>query len=106
MERQIDKKETYLYGTLLALVREQLGAIQKQVSGRLGMWGKSRFNARTKEIQKIMFQIFQKKEGAFGEQAVPEMLADLDFIESDNRVWSDIKPEELQYLRNILSQLS
>ena len=85
MERLLDKKDTYLYGTLLALVKEQLAAVQKQVSGGgLGMWGKARFSSRTKEIQKFLFKIFQKKQVTVGDLAFTEMAADLDYIEEDN----------------------
>lgn len=102
----MDKKDTYLYGTLLALVKEQLSAIQKQVSGGgLGMWGKARFSSRTTEIQKFIVKILERKQAATENQALAEMVVDLDGIRDDKRVWTDVTQEELDYVRSILSGL-
>ncbi len=107
MERVLDKKDAYLYGTLLALVRPHLAAIEKRVNGGgLGLWGKIRFGSRNKAIQKYVFKILQRKQSSIGDKALAEMAADLDFIEEDNHVWDDITAEELKYVRTVLRGLS
>lgn len=102
----MNKKDTYLWGTLLALVREQLAAIDKQVQGSLGIWGKSRFQSRTKEVQKILFKLHLRKAKSHGDDgAVGALHADIESIETDNQTWHDITSQEIQYVRNILSGL-
>ena len=56
-----------MWGTLLALVREQLSAIEEQATGRLGMWGRARFGPRNKEIQKFLFELWTRKTGTHGD---------------------------------------
>jgi len=104
----MDAKDTYLWGTLLALVREQLAAIEKQVAGDLGMWGKMRSQSRNKAMQKFLFKLFLRKVQAHGDdaaKAMHAMQAELEQIEKDKKTWSDITPEELQYVRNILGSI-
>ena len=105
MSHQLDPKEAYLYGVLLELTKKQVSAIQKELSGSLGIWGKSRFNSRTKEIEKIIFHIFKKKE-CLSEQIVTKILVDFDYIEADVGIWADTTTEEINYLRKIVSQLA
>lgn len=105
MSHQLDPKEAYLYGVLLELTKKQVSAMQKALSGNLGMWGKSRFNSRTKEIEKIIFHIFKKKECP-SEQMVTEILSDFDYIGADTGIWADTTPEEIDYLRKIVTQLA
>lgn len=105
MNRQLDPKETYLYGMLFTLAKEQLEAMQKQVSGKLGMLGKSRLNSRNKEIERIILHLFEHKKG-FGEYISSEILADLHYVESDFGVFEDAGPEELEYLKDVLRQFS
>jgi len=102
------KKEIYLYGTLLALVREQLDAFDKQVTSGLGFWARARLGSRTKEMQKFVFKILTIKAGNDQSMAdaIEGMAADLEAIESDRTTWADIRPQELDYLRSILSQLA
>lgn len=105
MNYQMDPKETYLYGILFVLVKDQLAAKEKQMAGNLGMWGKSRLNSRNKEIEKIIFHLFDKK-NSLGEEILPEVLADLEYIETEPNRWAEVTAEELEYLREILPQLA
>lgn len=102
----MDKKNIYLWGTLLALVREQLDAIDKQVGGRLGIWGKSRFHSRSKQLQKFLFELYHRKAQTHGDQAVQALLEDLQQIENDKNTWKDITQNELEYVRNMLGSLA
>lgn len=105
MNRQLDPRETYLYGMLFALTKEQLQAMQKQVAGKLGILGKSRLNSRGKEIERIILHLFERKK-EFGETINAEILADLDYIEKNIDDWSDVEFEELEYLRDLLRHFS
>ena len=98
----MDNKDIYLWGTFLALVREQLDAIDKQVNGNLGMWGKARFNSRNKALQKFVFKLMQHKAQTHGDKAMDALRADLETIENDTDTWSDITAGELKYVKNIL----
>lgn len=101
----MDKNETYLWGTLLALVREQLAALEKHSRGKLGMWGKARIGARNKEMQKFLFKLLEHKAKVYGDSAIEGLISDLEAIEKDQNVWRDIASEEIDYLRTILSSL-
>ena len=105
MNYQMDPRETYLYGVLFVLVKDQLAAEQKKMAGKLGIFGKTRSNSRTKEIEKIIFHIFDKKK-EFGDDILPEVLADLSYIEMGIDRWENIEAEELSYLREKLPQLA
>ena len=98
----MDKKETYLWGTLLALVREQLSAIEKHVQGSLGMWGKARFGSRNKAIQKFFVALLERKAISHGDMAVDALRSDLEFIENDKPIWDDITAAEIDYVRSIM----
>lgn len=101
----MDKKDIYIWGTLLALVREQLAAVDKQVQGTLGMWGKARFQSRGREIQKFLFKLLERKVQSRGDGALEALRADLVAIETDNNTWHDVTPSELEYVRTILAGL-
>ncbi len=105
MSHQLDPKEAYLYGVLLELTKKQVSAIQKELSGSLGIWGKSRLNSRTKEIEKIIFHIFKKKECS-SKEIVTKILADFNYIEANTGIWADTTIEEIDYLRKIVTQLA
>ncbi len=105
MDRQLDPKETYLYGMLFTLAKEQIGAKQKQDSGKLGMLGKARLNSRGKEMERIILHLFEHKK-EFGEYISSEILADLHYIEGDFKAWEDVGSEELEYLKDVLRQFS
>jgi len=105
MSYQLDPKESYLYGVLLELTKKQVSALEKDLSGNLGIWGKSRFNSRTKEIEKIIFHLFKKKNGD-STHAMPKILADFDYIEADTGLWADTTSEEIAYLRKIVTELA
>jgi len=105
MSYQLDPKESYLYGVLLELTKKQVSALEKDLSGNLGIWGKSRFNSRTKEIEKIVFHIFKKK-NTTSQQIVTKILADFDYIEANKGIWADTTSEEIDYLRKIVIQLA
>ncbi|MDQ7089489.1 MAG: hypothetical protein Q9M50_02430 [Methylococcales bacterium] len=104
MSYELDPKEAYLYGVLLELTKKQVTAMHKQLAGNLGIWGKSRLNSRTKEIQKIIFHLFNKK-NASSKEILSKVLADFKFIESDTALWADTTSEEINYLRTVLKQL-
>ena len=101
----MDKKETYLYGTYLALIKEQLVALDKLSSGNLGFWGKSRISARTKEMGKFLEKIINHKLQAGVEDPFFQMQEDLLFIENNTSVWGDIRNEEIEFLRNAIGVL-
>lgn len=99
---KMEAKDTYLYGTLFALVKEQLDAIDLQISGGLGMWAKMRFQSRTKEIEKFVRKILKRKIANHGEQALQLVIDDLEHIESNKELWSDVSSAQIEYVRNIL----
>lgn len=99
------KTEIYLWGTLLALVREQLAAIDEHVAGKLGFWGKARFSSRTRAIQKFVIKLRKKKAEAHGDSTIHALVADLDYIADRREIWADITPEQVTYVRRILVSL-
>ena len=103
MSDNLDRKETYLYGTLLALVQEQLDAIDKRVSGRLGFWGRSRMSARNQTMMKFLRKIITHKISTGAIDPLTSVAIDLECIEQDNAVWDDISREQLEYVRNVLA---
>ncbi len=105
MERRLDKKETYLYGTFFALVKEQLGAVDKATDGLLGWWGKRRVQARNQAMGKFVKKILTHKAGKRAEDPMADFVKDLEFIELDDRVWGDIEPRQLEYVRDVLGFL-
>jgi len=104
MTHQIEAKEAYLYGVLLELTKKQIAAIQKQLAGNLGVWGKARLNSRTKEIQKIIFHLFDKKNTS-SDDIISKILVDFSYIETDTEMWADITSEEIDYLRKMVTQI-
>ena len=103
MTTSLDKKETYLYGTLLALAQEQLDAIEKKIQGRLGFWGKSRMSARNHELTKFLLKIIEHKVGKGSVDPLSSLVDDLELIEADQQVWNDISADQLEYVRNVLA---
>ncbi|NOQ36297.1 MAG: hypothetical protein GQ569_10440 [Methylococcaceae bacterium] len=104
MSNQLEQKESYFYGLLLALAKEQQTALQKQVAGNLNRWGQSRLKSRNKEMQKIMLHLFNTKNDA-GLQVVPDILNDLAYIASNAEEWNEATPEEIESLREVLREL-
>lgn len=102
----MSRKEIYLWGTLLALVREQLSALQKLTRGTLGIWGKSRINARNKAIQKFTFKLLQEKSKNNNDSFIEALFLDLEEIEKDQDIWMDITSEEINYMKTILRSIS
>jgi len=100
----MDKTETYLWGTLLALAREQLEAIDKQLKGELGLLGKMRFSSRNQAIAKFTFQLVRHKAETQGGNAGLSLAGDLEAISVQQRPWEDIKPEEVDYVKRMLAQ--
>ena len=98
----LDKKETYLWGTLLALVKEQLEALNKAASGSLGFWGKGRIQARNKAMEKFIKKLIEYKVSRFGEDTMDALLRDIEFIKQDNQVWGDVNLSELEYVCKVL----
>ena len=105
MSSSLDKKEIYLYGTLLALIREQLESVDKVSGGKLGFWGKNRMQARNKEIDKFLRKIIEHKFGQGFSDPLEQILSDLELIRNDNNVWGDISTNQLEYISNILNSL-
>ncbi len=105
MDRMFDNKEIYLYGTFFALVKEQLGAIDRAADGRLGWWGKGRVNARNQAMGKFVKKILKYKLSKGSADPMAEFLHDLEFIEHDNRVWGDIESRQLEYVRDVIGFL-
>ena len=102
----LDKKETYLWGTLLALVREQLDAINKDSS--LGFLGKSRMQSRNKAMIKFVKKLCKHKISKFGESPTfpphsDKLLQDLQFIEQDTQVWGNVDSGQLEYVSKMLA---
>jgi beta-lactamase class D len=98
----LDKKEIYLWGTLLALVKEQLEAINKTATGSLGFWGKSRIQARNKEMEKFLKKLIEHKLSCYGDDVMDALLKDIEFIKQDNQIWGDVSTSELEYIRSVL----
>ena len=97
----VTKKETYLYGQLFALAKEQLAALDKRIEGRLGIWGKNRLNARTRRLSKVLQEIFILK--------IKSDVNDPDLVLSEinkdlvslRRAWDDVSQGELDYLKSM-----
>ncbi len=98
----LNKKEIYLWGTLLALVKEQLEAINKVTSGSIGFWGKGRIKSRNKAMEKLLKKLIAHKISRFGEEAVGELLKDIAFIHQDRKVWGEVNSSHLNYVRKVL----
>jgi hypothetical protein len=99
----LDKKETYLYGTLLELVHEQLIAWEKHQQGKLGMWGRARASSRNETIDKFVQKIIDYKAGRGQGDPIGEIMEDLTFIQQDNAVWGGISNEQIEFLGNLLT---
>ena len=99
----IDKKETYLYGTLLELVREQLVAWEKHQQGKLGMWGRARASNRNGAIDKFVQKVIDYKSAHGQGDPVQEMVKDLAFIQQDNAVWDGISDDQIEFVRKLLT---
>lgn len=102
----MNNQDIYLWGTLLALVREQLAAVDKHLNGRLGIWGRARFHARTKEMGNFVIKLLQHKAQSYGDGAVDALHADLATIENDSHAWQDVTSQELEYVRVFLADLT
>ncbi|HEY4135791.1 MAG TPA: hypothetical protein VGO34_11310 [Alphaproteobacteria bacterium] len=93
-------KETYLYGQLFALAKEQDDALDALAARKLGMWGRARLQARTKRMQKVAFEIMvaKVKGGLNMDQVADAFRAD---IESCARTWPNLTDGQLSYVRGI-----
>ena len=101
----VTKKETYLYGQLVSLSRDNLAAIDKLVDGRLGVWGKGRLNARSRRINEILQQIFALKIEA-GNLDVDHLLMEIDKdLDALHRTWDDVTQEELDYMKSLTAHV-
>ncbi|MCK4493115.1 MAG: hypothetical protein KAU26_03615 [Methylococcales bacterium] len=105
MNDPLDSSVSYLYGILFDRISKQVLMEKKQLSGTLGVWGRSRLTKRTKDIEKIIFHIFEKKNTDY-QQIISEILIDLNYIEGNNDIWAKVTLEELTYLRRVLQELS
>ena len=99
----LDKTELYLWGTLFALVKEQLEAINKAATGSLGIWGRSRMQARNKELEKFLKKLIEHKISSYGVDVMGALLKDIEFIKQDNQIWGDVSTSELEYVQSLLS---
>jgi hypothetical protein len=98
----LDSTEVYLYGTLFALVKEQLDAVNRHAEGKLGFWGKGRIQPRTRTITKFLIRVLQHKQSAHGGDAIQRIADDLDFMVVDRGLWKDVAVEQVEYIRGIL----
>ncbi|MCK5897817.1 MAG: hypothetical protein KAG10_10335 [Methylococcales bacterium] len=105
MNDPLDSDVSYLYGILFDRTAKQVLMEKKQLTGTLGVWGRSRLSKRAKDIEKIIFHIFEKKNTDY-QQIISEILIDLDYIEANNDTWGNVSLDELIYLRNLLNELS
>ena len=103
MSRNLDKKETYLYGTLLALIQENLVAFEKHQQGKLGFWGRSRASSRNSAIDKFVQKVIDYKSAHGDDDPIGAMERDLAYIQQDSRVWDDISDDQLGMLRKLLT---
>ena len=98
----MDKKETYLYGTLLALVQDNLLALEKHQKGNLGFWGRARASSRNGTIDKFIQKIIDYKSKHGNGEPIDEIVQDLSFIRRDTEVWDDVSDEQLDMVRKLL----
>ena len=103
MDRNLDKKETYLYGTVLELIRENLVALEKHEQGKLGMWGRARATSRNGTIDKFVQKIIDHKVAADHADPVGEIVRDLEFIQQDSCVWDGISGAVIKTLRKLIA---
>ncbi|MDY0223028.1 MAG: hypothetical protein RBR67_18005 [Desulfobacterium sp.] len=91
------KKEIYNYGTLIALIKEQNEAYQKQKKGSLGWWGRARMPERDKTIFKFAITIIKDKLHRLNEskQVIESVNSDLSFISTDTKIWNDIGEQDV-----------
>lgn len=99
----LDKKETYLYGTLLELVHEQLVAWNKHQQGKLGIWGRARASSRNGTIDKFVQKIIDYKAAHGQADPTEEIVKDLALIRQDNAVWDGISDEQIEFLKKLLA---
>lgn len=97
-----EKKEAYLYGTLLELVREQLIAWDKHRRGKLGMWGRARASSRNNTIDKFLQKIIDHKDAHGHSEPVDKVVEDLETIRRDTSEWGAVSDEQLDFLRKLL----
>jgi len=97
-----DKNETYFYGTLLELAREQLISWDKHQRGKLGMWGRARASSRNGAIDKFVQKLIDHKVARGIADPVANIVEDLEFIQRDSSVWDDISDDQLNFLRKLL----
>ena len=103
MSRTLDKEETYLYGTILALVQKQLAALEKHQRGELGIWGRARANSRNGAIDKFAQKIIDLKIASESVDPIAEIVEDLEFIRRDSRDWDGISDPEVDMLRKLIA---
>ena len=98
----MDKTETYLYGTLLSLVQDNLLALEKHKKGKLGFWGRARATSRNGTIDKFIQKIIDYKDKRGSDDPINEMVQDLSFIRRDTEVWEDVSTEPLDMVQKLL----
>lgn len=103
LRRSLDKKETYLYGTLFALVHDNLLAFEKHKQGKLGIWGRARASSRNSTIDKFVGKLFSYKDDQGHNDPTTEIIADLTFISQNNEVWGDITDEQVKFVKNLVA---
>ena len=97
------KKEIYNYGTLIALIKEQNEAYQKQKEGKLGWWGRARMPERDKTIFKFATMIIKDKLSKSNEfsQVIESIHSDLSFISIDTTIWNDVGEQDVKDTINV-----
>ena len=100
-----DNKEHYLYGTLLALLEDQLEAIGKLTRKQLSLWGKYRIQPRGREIGNFVQKIQNHKINKGVRDINESIIKDLQLISEGYfpKVYSEEFISECkQYIMNLL----
>ena len=98
-----DQKEKYLYGTLLALVRDNLAALDRHQQGKLGLWGRSRASNRNRAIDKFVQKLIDYKSKQGCSDPTSAIISDLARIEKDENQWGDIDTRPVDFLIRLVN---
>ena len=103
LHQSLDKKEIYLYGTLFALVHDNLVAFEKHKLGKLGIWGRARASSRNNAIDKFVRKLFSYKDSQGHSNPAAAIVTDLAAIRADSDLWADISEEQVDYVKKLVA---